>query len=528
MDVLKLFRKRKDHSSFLSLKRRGSVSAHKIFNDSNIKIIRGRIETLGTDIFKKSERLRQELFARAAELKGTLNPTAAKAVAALTAVAIIWVVSVNLVFSPDSEETRNEGALNVTYGGEIIGYIVDETDFDTVLTGAKVKIASENSGLNVVIDDSKLAYSAEAGAEGSEKLNLLTADDIKDKLISSGDCKAEAWSLKINGDDVLTVASEQAANTVLAKVKSSYMNAGSELVEADIKEKVDMAPVLVELSEGVMTVDDAVSYVLTGTKEPKIYTVEKGDTLWDIAIANNISQAEIEKANPGLIPEKLKIDQKLNLYEVKPYVTIKTVEIASEVEPLAFSTTYENSDEFFKGQTKVIKPGVEGSREVKTQITKENGQIVDSVEIGAVITAEPQAQVSAVGTKPLADFTGTGSLMKPLANLVVSSAYGSRGSRRHQGVDFRSPKGTPIYASDDGVVTVSQYKGSYGNLVVLNHGNGIETYYGHCDTLAVSVGEVVNKGDLVGTVGITGNATGYHLHFEVRKNGVYQNPMNYF
>ena len=77
------------------------------------------------------------------------------------------------------------------------------------------------------------------------------------------------------------------------------------------------------------------------------------------------------------------------------------------------------------------------------------------------------------------------------------------------------------------MVVSSGYSGSYGNLVKLSHGNGIETWYAHCDTLLVSVGAVVKKGQQIATVGITGRATGYHLHFEVRKNGVPQNPMNY-
>lgn len=83
-------------------------------------------------------------------------------------------------------------------------------------------------------------------------------------------------------------------------------------------------------------------------------------------------------------------------------------------------------------------------------------------------------------------------------------------------------------AADSGTVTKAAYSGSFGNLIIINHGNGMETYYSHCNTINVSVGQTVTKGDVIGTIGSSGNATGNHLHFEVRVNGVPQNPVNYF
>jgi murein DD-endopeptidase MepM/ murein hydrolase activator NlpD len=339
-----------------------------------------------------------------------------------------------------------------------------------------------------------------------------------------------AWELRINGLPVVALASQAEAERVLERVKESYLNGGSELLEAEIKEDVQIA----ELSGSfaaiadVTDADAAVSYILTGTKEPKVYTVQSGDTVWDISRANGLGRDEIIKANPGLIPNRLKIGQQLNLYEKKPYLTIRTVEVASKVEPIAFQTNYENSDALYKGQTQVLVAGVPGAKTTQMRIIKENGIVVESVDIGSDVTAEPQPQTSLVGTKPLETFTGSGQLISPLTHIEISSGFGSRGKGRHLGVDMRSPKGSPIYAADGGVVTTSTYKGSYGNLIVLNHGNGLETYYAHCDTLLASVGDVVAQGQQIGTVGISGNATGYHLHFEVRVNDVYQNPLNYF
>jgi murein DD-endopeptidase MepM/ murein hydrolase activator NlpD len=354
-----------------------------------------------------------------------------------------------------------------------------------------------------------------------------SAGSAEEALPPAEETKPAAWELRIDDRPIVTLASQAEAENVLDRVKASFLDGGSELLTAEIKEDVRIAEASADTDAEITDPDAAVSYILTGTKEPRVYTVESGDTVWAITRDNNISQDEFVKSNPGLIPNKLKIGQQLNLYEIKPYLTIRTVEIANEIEPIAFQTNYQNSDALYKGQTQILVAGVLGAKAMQRQITKENGIVIESVELGSVITAEPQPQTALVGTKPLETFTGSGYLISPLTHIEISSGFGSRGNRRHLGVDMRSPKGSPIYAADGGVVTTSSYQGSYGYLIVLNHGNGLETYYAHCDTLLVSVGDVVAQGQQIGTVGITGNATGYHLHFEVRVNGDYQNPLNY-
>ena len=120
------------------------------------------------------------------------------------------------------------------------------------------------------------------------------------------------------------------------------------------------------------------------------------------------------------------------------------------------------------------------------------------------------------------------SLIRPVSG-TVTSRFGSRWGKTHKGVDIGANKGTTIVAAAAGTVTVSQYgySGGYGNYIMLTHGNGVQTIYGHCTDLLVSVGEYVSQGQAIATVGNTGNSTGNHLHFEIRVNGVAQNPQNY-
>ncbi len=113
----------------------------------------------------------------------------------------------------------------------------------------------------------------------------------------------------------------------------------------------------------------------------------------------------------------------------------------------------------------------------------------------------------------------------------LTSAVGQRrdpitGQRDfHEGLDIAADRGSKVFATADGKVTQSSYEGAYGNLIVINHGYGLETRYGHLSAYRVHIGDQVKRGDLVGLVGSTGRSTGSHLHYEVRVNGRLLNPL---
>lgn len=116
----------------------------------------------------------------------------------------------------------------------------------------------------------------------------------------------------------------------------------------------------------------------------------------------------------------------------------------------------------------------------------------------------------------------------PLASYVyISSYYGVRNGRQHTGVDFAAAAGTHIYAWKSGIVTFAGWSGSYGNFIIIDHGDGTVSRYAHCSGYAVSKGQSVTKGQTIGYVGTTGNSTGNHLHFEIKVNNNFVNPLNY-
>lgn len=121
------------------------------------------------------------------------------------------------------------------------------------------------------------------------------------------------------------------------------------------------------------------------------------------------------------------------------------------------------------------------------------------------------------------------SLIRPVSG-TITSRFGVRSNIRsssHTGLDIAAPTGTPVKAAASGTVTFSGWKGSYGYMIVISHGNGVQTYYGHCSKLYAKNGQKVSQGDVVASVGSTGNSTGPHLHLEIRVNGTAYNPQNY-
>ena len=129
--------------------------------------------------------------------------------------------------------------------------------------------------------------------------------------------------------------------------------------------------------------------------------------------------------------------------------------------------------------------------------------------------------------------SGSGKLGYPIGNPRITSGFGYRvaptagATSYHAGIDFGASTGTPIYASEAGTVITAQYNSARGYYIVINHGNGLQTWYQHCSAMYVSVGQTVKKGQNIAAVGSTGIVTGPHLHYEVHLNGTPVNPKNY-
>jgi murein DD-endopeptidase MepM/ murein hydrolase activator NlpD len=145
------------------------------------------------------------------------------------------------------------------------------------------------------------------------------------------------------------------------------------------------------------------------------------------------------------------------------------------------------------------------------------------------LQAEIQAQLGGLGSYPMGPQAAPGTFIFPVSG-TVTSGFGYRWGRMHEGIDIGAAEGTPIWAADDGTVVLQQSEaesGGYGNYTCLDHGGGLATCYAHQSAFNVSPGQQVSQGQVIGLVGNTGNSFGAHLHFEVRVNGVAYDPMGY-
>lgn len=277
--------------------------------------------------------------------------------------------------------------------------------------------------------------------------------------------------------------------------------------------------------EKIFTIEEALQYIKTGSKEKQVYVVKEGDVLGRIAKNHGLTLKELLEINPDLTADTLlQIGQEINVTVEKPLIDVQVEYEALKNEEIGYKKIVKEDASMFKGEKTVIQKGSPGKKEVSYFITEVNGQVVKKTIANEKVLVEPVDQVEKVGTKVISS-RGTGEFIWPTNGGYISSRMGSRWGSYHRGIDIARPSNYKIKASDNGVVTFAGWDGSYGKKIVINHKNGYETLYAHLSEIHVSVGQVVPQGAVIGKMGSTGNSTGVHLHFEVSKNGSLINPL---
>lgn len=212
--------------------------------------------------------------------------------------------------------------------------------------------------------------------------------------------------------------------------------------------------------------------------------------------------------------------------ELTGAVDVKVNATVSYTEAIPYETVTRENVSMPSDQTTVVQEGQTGQAEVSAQVVAVNGEVRERTIVSRAVLAEPRKQIVEVGAERPAS-VGTGRLIAPLADYTFTSGYRTSHRAAHAGVDLATPTGSAVLAADGGRVTTAQWSDSYGNFVVIDHGNGLSTVYAHNSSLVVSAGDTVAQGELIALSGNTGNSTGPHVHFEVRVNGVAVDPTLY-
>ena len=214
--------------------------------------------------------------------------------------------------------------------------------------------------------------------------------------------------------------------------------------------------------------------------------------------------------------------------KLRNILKVETVKNVAYNEDIPYGTTTVEDSTMYIGEQEIATSGTVGTQKVVANVTYINGVEASRDIISTEEITPAASETVIVGTKERPSHIGTGVMMLPFSG-NVSSRYGARDGRRtsHKGVDLSGKSGSPVAAADNGTVINAEYRSDYGNIVIVDHNNGLSTYYAHLSKINVNVGDVVEKGDTVGLVGSTGISTGPHLHFEVRRNGEPINPYTY-
>ena len=162
--------------------------------------------------------------------------------------------------------------------------------------------------------------------------------------------------------------------------------------------------------------------------------------------------------------------------------------------------------------------------ELQDDVGKLEDQVQAEIQAAQEAAAAPTTPAPAVG--PVQQEESGSGLIWPVQG-TVTSPFGFRWGRMHEGIDIGAAEGTPIQAAQSGTVIMASYNGGYGNYTCIDHGGGFSTCYAHQSLIGVSVGQEVSQGDVIGEVGNTGASFGAHLHFETRNDGVAADPFGY-
>ena len=418
-------------------------------------------------------------------------------------------------------------AYEYSYGDKKLGYVKNKDDV-LQITAMVQEALTEEKDMTVALDARK-DISFKRVFTGNKDVVIDSQDGVLQRLSYLGDINVKAFGMYVDGQKVGAVKDKEIAAGVLQNLQDRYANhdEGTVINEAVIVENVEFRESNTPMND-VMSQEALVEKLCTNTEKETVHTVENGETLDSIAETYGLPKEQIIADN-NLTDEQLKVGSTIILREIGPLLTVRITETRSYEEKTAYKTIKKADDEMYEGETEVSKKGKKGKSLVVDKTVSINGEVVETQNLKTEVEKEPVDKVVLVGTKERPPTTGTGTFIWPAneGTFTVTSEFKWRWGRQHQGIDMGCRTGNDVLASDGGTVIYSGWQGGYGKLVIIDHENGIQTYYAHNSALLVDRGDKVFQGQHIAEAGNTGHSFGSHIHFGVKDNGTFRNPRNY-
>lgn len=346
----------------------------------------------------------------------------------------------------------------------------------------------------------------------------------------SGGSIEEATGLYVNGELVGAIKSSADLNYLLQNLLNEAKGE-DKTAKASFVENVESVNGLYPVQRILST--DGIKEILQGTQQVGSYTIEEGDTFEGIAEKLQISPEELGTFLNGGAIEQLTAGDQVLLTRENPLLTIKIVKEESYEASVPFTTVTVNDDTQTTDYSEVTQEGIDGKEQCVDQVTYIDGVEISRETVSRTTLQEPVDKIIAVGTQKKVEpveGVATGEMTWPVPYTHrVMSTYQMRWGKMHNGIDISSSgiRGQSIVAADGGTVTYVKYHNyGYGYHLMIDHGNGMSTLYAHCNSINVTPGQKVAKGQVIATVGTTGDSTGNHLHFEVYRNGSRIDPLS--
>lgn len=442
--------------------------------------------------------------------------------------------------------------ISVSYNGEDMGVVSDEGVIgdaqvtlserikyydtgDAAFVNAALRIEPLSTGVQV-IDTEELAVNME------NSISSIYDEAVPEEVVSEEDeasveGRIKAYAVRVDGELLGAVMDYTPIENAINSYKTAYNN--DDYLKVDFEKKVVYDLEEYVDPEDLVSHEEIIKTILGRVGTTEYYEVQDGDWLTKIAEEKGMTleklcscYATYEGKQVELGGDLLRTGTMIQLSATKPYLQLECTKEESFRSDIPYNTVRIVDETLAEGQSVVEVEGVNGERRSKVLVTYRNNIPVRKKTLDTAVYAPPVTQVVRIGCAPSINHdvpqfkvgVGKGQYCWPVEGGYISAHVGD--GRNHKGLDIAAPYGTPIYAAEAGTVYEAGegWCGGYGNNIKIQNDDGNITVYAHQAELAAKVGDHVEKGQLIGYIGSTGDSTGNHLHFEVRQDGYFIDP----